>query len=558
VEGVRLQSELRGLLAKLGAGADVEAALDERDRLRVRMAQADAQAAEVSTKLRLLEAEVKECKVRLEDARRESEELAGKLRAEKRAREASEDTCRTLESERDDLQRELRDAKDNMAAERRALNGLRGDLNKVKDIRVSWLSAAELDDLFRRHDRDNSGDISAEEMKPFVEELCDIMQRRMESLRDEAQRVTARADAAEADRERDRQRAKESEARLSKQVERLEQDLETSDNAARSQVQQLQDRAEKQRVRLEASSQSPHIVGLFCPYSRSLLTLVWSTQAALEAAKADGVAEALRVQQEADAQLAKRESIHAAKFADLDTATSAEIARRKTREEELNKELASTRALLEKSDEKLKVTLKSLEEHKARVARLEKEAAASKSQTVIQEVFALHGRLGTARRQLQDLRAHAEEVNEAAAQMIRETREQLQHFCTFILPLPHEAADKVRTDKLSPAQLAQGLKHMMGKYRGAAELNRKQNLELQSLKGAMRVYCRVRPLRPGPEAEDGTCLHLRGLGALSMLDKSGTKEFLFDLCYGPNSKQEGIFGVCVYMYICFRKQFGSN
>ena len=531
MEGVRLQSELRGLLAKLGAGAGVEAALDERDRLRVRMAQADAKAAEVSTKLRLLEAEVKECKVRLEDARRESEELAGKLRAEKRAREASEDTCRTLESERDDLQRELRDAKDNMAAERRALNGLRGDLNKVKDIRVSWLSAAELDDLFRRHDRDNSGDISAEEMKPFVEELCDIMQRRMESLRDEAQRVTARADAAEADRERDRQRAKESEARLSKQVERLEQDLEISDNAARSQVQQLQDRAEKQRVRLEA---------------------------ALEAAKADGVAEALRVQQEADAQLAKRESIHAAKFADLDTATSAEIARRKTREEELNKELASTRTLLEKSDEKLKVTLKSLEEHKARVARLEKEAAASKSQTVIQEVFALHGRLGTARRQLQDLRAHAEQVNEAAAQMIRETGEQLKHFCTFILPLPHEAADKVRTDKLSSAQLAQGLKHMMGKYRGAAELNRKQNLELQSLKGAMRVYCRVRPLRPGPEADDGTCLHLRGLGALSMLDKSGTKEFLFDLCYGPNSKQEGIFGVCVYMYICFRKQFGSN
>jgi hypothetical protein len=26
------------------------------------------------------------------------------------------------------------------------------------------------------------------------------------------------------------------------------------------------------------SSQIPHIIGLFCPYSRSLLTLVWSTQ----------------------------------------------------------------------------------------------------------------------------------------------------------------------------------------------------------------------------------------------------------------------------------------
>ena len=117
----------------------------------------------------------------------------------------------------------------------------------------------------------------------------------------------------------------------------------------------------------------------------------------------------------------------------------------------------------------------------------------------------------------------------------------MQHFCSFILPLPHEAPDRIRTETLTPAQLAQGLKHMMGKYRGAAEQNRKLNVELQGLKGAMRVNCRVRPLRPGPEVEEGTCLHLRGLGGLSLLDKGGTKEFQFDHVYGPNSKQEGIF-----------------
>jgi len=72
--------------------------------------------------------------------------------------------------------------------------------------------------------------------------------------------------------------------------------------------------------------------------------------------------------------------------------------------------------------------------------------------------------------------------------------------------------------------------------------NRKLNLELQSLKGAMRVNCRVRPLRAGPEAEEGGCVHLRGLGAMSILDaKNGVKEFQFDTCYGPNSRQEGIF-----------------
>jgi predicted nucleic acid-binding Zn-ribbon protein len=59
---------------------------------------------------------------------------------------------------------------------------------------------------------------------------------------------------------------------------------------------------------------------------------------------------------------------------------------------------------------KLRVAEKSLQEHRERVARLEKEAAASKAQTVLQEVFALHPRLGSARRDLQKLRAHVEQV----------------------------------------------------------------------------------------------------------------------------------------------------
>jgi hypothetical protein len=246
VEGVRLQSELRGLLSKMGAGADLDTVLEERDRLKVKMGDTDRLATDLAAKLRLLEKEVKDSATRLDEARRESEEQQSKLRTERRAKEAGEARCRELETERDDLQRELSDAKDNAAAERRALNGLRGDLNKVKNIKVSWLSASELDDLFRRHDRDNSGDISAEEMKPFVEELCSIMERRMTAVKDESIREAQRADHAEADRERDKERAKEAEARLNKQIERLEQDLEMSDNAARSQAQQLQERMDKQ------------------------------------------------------------------------------------------------------------------------------------------------------------------------------------------------------------------------------------------------------------------------------------------------------------------------
>jgi hypothetical protein len=51
-------------------------------------------------------------------------------------------------------------------------------------------------------------------MKPFVEELCATMDRRMKSLRDELLRETARAEAAEADCERDRERNKHAEQRL--------------------------------------------------------------------------------------------------------------------------------------------------------------------------------------------------------------------------------------------------------------------------------------------------------------------------------------------------------
>ena len=65
------------------------------------------------------------------------------------------------------------------------------------------------------------------------------------------------------------------------------------------------------------------------------------------------------------------------------------------------------------------------------------------------------------------------QVNEEATDMCRRAGEQLHHFCTFVLPLPHEAADKIKTDKLTRAQLEQGLTHMMGKYRGAAEQNRR-------------------------------------------------------------------------------------
>ena len=210
IQSLRLQSELRGLSAKMGVGSDLDSLLEERDRLRAKKADTERQVphlnayyyksacftstrtnadrerqvAELNGKLTLLEDEVRHSGTRLEEARREvlpllalrviycykstntdaaqAEEHVAKLRSERRASEASEARCRELQAEVDLLEREVRASKDAVAAERRALTGLRGDLNKVKEINVSWLSEEELDDLFRRHDKDKSGDIDAQ------------------------------------------------------------------------------------------------------------------------------------------------------------------------------------------------------------------------------------------------------------------------------------------------------------------------------------------------------------------------------------------------------------
>ena len=273
VMGVRLQSELRGLRAKMGSGKDVDGVLDERDRLSKSARETERQVADLAGKLRLLEAEVEDSSTRLEEARREAEEYQNKLKAAMRAREAAEAQSREAVARAKDLEVELGHAKDAAAEHRRAIDGVQGTLNEVKRIRVSSLSPAELDDLFKRHDKDNSGDIDATEMKSLVEELCGILERRMEATRADLRREQDRADHAEADRERDGQRAKETEARLTTQLQRLEQDLDVADKSARTQLGQLHDRMDKQKARLDA---------------------------ALEAAKADGEAEVKRVRHEAE------------------------------------------------------------------------------------------------------------------------------------------------------------------------------------------------------------------------------------------------------------------
>ena len=70
------------------------------------------------------------------------------------------------------------------------------------------------------------------------------------------------------------------------------------------------------------------------------------------------------------------------------------------------------------AEHNLRAAQESLQEARARVARLEREASASQNHTVLQGVFALHTRLGATRRELAKLRAHVEQVREEATEVL--------------------------------------------------------------------------------------------------------------------------------------------
>ena len=251
VQGVFLQSEVRGLVAKMGTGADLDSVLEERDCLRVKQGDSERLAAELQAKIVLLESQVMESAKRLDEAMREAENQQAKLRAERRGREASAAKCRELEVECEVLYKEARDAKNAAAAEKRTVQALRGHLNAVRSIKVNALSPEELDALFRRHDRD--------EVMPLIRELCDIMDCRLQSTRAELWRERACAHQTEADRERDEGRAKQAEARLKKQVDRLERDLALSEKTARAQARQLERRNRmNQELELAVESATAH------------------------------------------------------------------------------------------------------------------------------------------------------------------------------------------------------------------------------------------------------------------------------------------------------------
>ena len=84
--------------------------------------------------------------------------------------------------------------------------------------------------------------------------------------------------------------------------------------------------------------------------------------------------------------LGKREAFHEGRYSDLDKTAAAERQRGKAREAELCDNLAAEKARAAASEGKLATAQKALQDSTAQVKRLQLEAAASKSHSVIQEV----------------------------------------------------------------------------------------------------------------------------------------------------------------------------
>uniref|UniRef100_A0A0E0NC22 Kinesin motor domain-containing protein n=1 Tax=Oryza rufipogon TaxID=4529 RepID=A0A0E0NC22_ORYRU len=84
------------------------------------------------------------------------------------------------------------------------------------------------------------------------------------------------------------------------------------------------------------------------------------------------------------------------------------------------------------------------------------------------------------------------------------------------------------------------------KYHGALAENRKLFNEIQELKGNIRVYCRIRPFRPGEDDKSSSVEYIGDNGELVLSNptkqgKEGGKNFTFNKVFGPITTQDAVF-----------------
>lgn len=182
----RLQNELKSLTQKMDG--DVDKLLDDVKRLDNKLKQANSDKEELASQLKNSVQELKGGEGRVADLAKQVEEVRRQLKEETSLKDDLQAKLDVGEREREEQVRASSRLQDDLHSASRELQAVKGHLTRVKKISVSFLPAPELEALFMRHDKDKSGEISAEEMKPLVEELCQIMEGKLAELREDVGR----------------------------------------------------------------------------------------------------------------------------------------------------------------------------------------------------------------------------------------------------------------------------------------------------------------------------------------------------------------------------------
>ena len=183
----------------------------------------------------------------------------------------------------------------------------------------------------------------------------------------------------------------------------------------------------------------------------------------------------------------------------------------------------------------------------------DKRGAAKRLQDLVGEAHAL----------LQTLRAGKEEVERALGvwqERCGAAEAEVERLAAEMEEKTAQAAAELETGKAEAGRLAAALRERMTPEQERAlaqrvvaetEARRRIHNELQDYKGAIRVFCRVRPFLPPERAGGGGAPAAGERGALEAVSREGVRledpmrgasyQFTFDRVFGPDVDQAGVF-----------------
>ena len=171
--------------------------------------------------------------------------------------------------------------------------------------------------------------------------------------------------------------------------------------------------------------------------------------------------------------------------------------------------------------------------------------------------------VGEAHASLQTLRAGKEEVERALGvwqERCGAAEAEAERLAAEMEEKTAQAAAELETGKAEAGRLAAALRERMTPEQERAlaqrvvaetEARRRIHNELQDYKGAIRVFCRVRPFLPPERAGGGGAPAAGERGALEAVSREGVRledpmrgasyQFTFDRVFGPDVDQAGVF-----------------